>query len=122
MNQLQDLYGAYPEESRIPDYVMAYLKRDIDEKKLTRLFRFITYSHPVRFGPPGIAAIEKSINDALYRKKGEDVHKNQVFTTGEEMDFGSEEEYQEGVKLLKEKGGLSNMLEELTSKKRWNHK
>ena len=74
MEEIQKYYGIYPEGSKIPQYVLGYLQRDIDETKLDRLFRFVTYHHPHRFGAPGIAEIEKSISEALYKKKGEDVH------------------------------------------------
>ena len=74
MKEIQLYYGLYPEKSAVPSYVLGYLQRDIDELKLDRLFRFVTYHHPHRFGAPGIAEIEKSISEALYKHKGEDVH------------------------------------------------
>lgn len=83
MVEVQYYYGGYPENSKVGDYVMKYLQRDIDERKLDRLFRFVTYNHAVRFGAPGISDIEKAINEALYKKKGEDVHKVGFYSTEE---------------------------------------
>ena len=118
MEEIQKYYGIYPEGSKIPQYVLGYLQRDIDELKLDRLFRFVTYHHPHRFGAPGIAEIEKSISEALYKKKGEDVHAINDYTTMEEIEILTPEEMKEGEELLKAAGGLSGMMKDLTKAKR----
>ena len=118
MDRIQDYYGGYQEGSRVGGYVLGYLKRDIDETKLDRLFRFVTYHHPHRFGAPGIAEIEKSISEALYKKKGEDVHAIHDYTTMEEIEILTPEEMKEGEELLEAAGGLSGMMKDLTKAKR----
>ena len=99
MEEIQTYYGTYPEGSKVGNYVLGYLERDIDESKLDRLFRFVTYHHAVRFGAPGISDIEKSINEALYKKKGEDVHKLGFHTT-EEKERPNTPEEDEKMSLL----------------------
>ena len=107
MEKIQEYYGGYPENSIVQRYVMGYLKRDIDEKKLSRLFRFLTYNHAVRFGAPSISDIEKSIYEALRNKKGEDPHKTIDNNTMEDLTPVTEKEYEEGNKLLEDAGGLT---------------
>jgi len=119
MDRIQDYYGGYKEGSKVAGYVYSYLQRDIDEGKLDRLFRFLTYYHPYRFGAPGIAELEKSISDALYRKKGEDVHIVKNYTTIEGTILLTDEEKEESDILLKAEGGLNNMLNKLTKAKRF---
>ncbi len=100
MEEIQIYYDIYPKGSKVGNYVQGYLERDIDETKLDRLFRFVTYHHPFRFGAPGIAEIEKSISEALYKKKGEDVHKVSFYTTQEkERPNTPEEDVQIGALL-----------------------
>ena len=110
MDELQKYYGLYPENSYIPKYVVGFLQRDIDESKLDRLFRFVTYHHPYRFGAPGIAEIEKSISDALYKKRGEDVHKIEMYTT-EEIERPNTSEEDKQIHQLFNKKGLSKAFE-----------
>lgn len=119
MNRIQDYYGGYQEGSKVGGYIVSYLKRDIDETKLDRLFRFVTYHHPHRFGAPGIAELEKSISEALYKKRGEDVHKVSHSTTMENADPLTDEEMQEGAELLEASGGLSGMMKDLVKDKRF---
>ena len=104
MHEIQTYYGLYGEGSKVPNYVLGYLRRDIDEGKLERLFRYVTYNHAVRFGAPGISDIEKAINEALYKKKGEDVHKLGFYTTEEKERPNTPEEDEEMVKLWKSYG------------------
>jgi hypothetical protein len=78
MDHVQDYFGAYPEKSHVPDYVMAYLKRDIDEERLNVLFRYLSYSHPVNYGAPDIAAIESAVIWGLKNNKGSGVHKSKA--------------------------------------------
>ncbi len=100
MEEIQTYYGPYLGTSKVGNYVLGYLQRDIDETKLDRLFRFVTYHHPFRFGAPGIAEIEKSISEALYKKKGADVHKISFYTTQErERPNTPEEDVQIGALL-----------------------
>ena len=101
MDRIQDYYGGYKEGSKVGGYVVSYLKRDIDELKLDRLFRFVTYHHPHRFGAPGIAEIEKSISEALYKKKGEDVHSSNFKPHDTERPNTLEEDIEMG-KLMKD--------------------
>jgi hypothetical protein len=107
--KIQDYYGSYPEGSKIGNYVMSYLKRDIDESKLDKLFRYVTYFYPHRFGPPGIADIEKAINESIYKHKGDDVHKIKKYTTSE-LETITEEERKEADKLIEQAGGLTDMF------------
>jgi len=113
MEELQTYYGLYPDESQVPNYVLGYLQRDIDETKLDRLFRFVTYYHPHRFGAPGIAEIEKSISDALYRKKGEDVHS--IGFTPQDIERPNTQEEDEAISNLM-KQGLSKTFKEYVDK------
>ena len=99
MEEIQTYYGTYPKDSKVGNYVQGYLERDIDETKLDRLFRFITYNHPHRFGAPGVAEIEKSISEALYKKKGEDVHKISFYIQEKERPNTPEEDVQLGALL-----------------------
>lgn len=108
MHELQNYYGLYPEGSQVPNYVLGYLQRDIDETKLDRLFRFVTYSHPHRFGAPGIAEIEKSISDAIYKKKGDDVHSSNFRPYESERPNTQKEDIAIGE--LMKKHGLSDAL------------
>ena len=123
IDKIQEYYGSYPKESKIGGYVLSYLKRDIDEEKLDRLFRYLTYAFPHRFGSPGIADIEKAITEAIKNHKGEDVHKIKTFTTSEEEYTIDDKEYEEGKKLLEEAGGLSGIfngiIQEKNVRNRW---
>ncbi len=108
MEEIQTYYRIYPKDSKVGNYVQGYLARDIDEAKLDRLFRFVTYHHPHRFGAPGIAEIEKSISEALYKKKGEDVHKISFYTTQEKERPNTPEEDEEiGAFLQQLKDGYN---------------
>ncbi len=108
MEEIQIYYGTYPKGSKVGNYVQGYLERDIDETKLDRLFRFVTYNHPFHFGAPGIVEIEKSISEALYKKKGEDVHKISFYTTQEKERPNTQKEAEQ-IKLLLQR--LNNELE-----------
>lgn len=110
MEELQKYYGLYPENSKIPQYVKGYLQRDIDETKLDRLFRFVTYHHSHRFGAPGIAEIEKSISEALYKKKGEDVHSTSF--TPHDIGRSNTPEEDMAIQQLMNKEGLFNSFKE----------
>ena len=114
---IQNYYGPYSKGSKVGDYVMSYLQRDIDESKLDKLFRYITYSHPYKFGPPGISEIETAIYEALKKHKGDDVHKIKDFTTSEKIEPESAEEYKQGAEMLDNAGGLRNMLSTLVKSK-----
>ena len=116
MEELQKYYGLYPQDSYIPKYLLGYLQRDIDENKLDRLFRFVTYHHPHRFGAPGIAEIEKSISEALYKKRGEDVHKIEMYTTVEIERPNTAEEDELIQRLCNEKGLSKAFRKEIKNK------
>mgnify|MGYP006300359549 CR=1 FL=1 len=129
MQRLQDYYGPYPGKgkdqkgkdipSKVPDYVIAYLRRDVDEQKLERLFRYITYSHPARFGPPGISDIEKAIEQARYKGKGEDVHRGAEPYQMPEVDIPTPEEQREAERMIQEAGGLRNMFRNMVRERRF---
>jgi len=107
MKELQLYYGGYEQGSRIPTYVMAYLKHDIDEEKLNTLFRYITYYHPVRYKAPGISDIEKAIYEAIRNNKGSDVHKIEI--TKIELEELTEKEKQMNEEFLRN-GGLMGLV------------
>lgn len=86
MEQVQRYYGSYEDRPRVADYVYAYLMRDIEQSKLSQLFRYITYSHPVNYGPPDIAAIESAIGWAIKNVKGADIHKPRTTGAVESID------------------------------------
>lgn len=113
--QCQELYGAYPEDSKLGDFVMAYLRRDIDPNRLPKLFRYLTYSHPVNFGPPDIAAIENAIIWAMKNDKGSDVHRSMADQERGDLqgriDTLTDDEREQGARMLDERGGMSGMLE-----------
>jgi hypothetical protein len=130
MSRLQDYYGPYPSRqdasgnavpSKVPSYVLAYLKRDIDPEKLDQLFRFITYYHPARFGPPGISDIEKAINQARYDGKGSDVHKGPPAYQPPIEDMPTDEEKREADRMIAEAGGLQNLFRKMVHEKRYAH-
>jgi len=114
MQEIQKYYGGYKENSAVPQYVFSYLQRDINESKLDRLFRFVTYHHSHRFGAPGIAEIEKSISEALYRKKGEDVHSSN-FTPHDTERPNTQEEDKQVAELFKQ--GLSEAFKKQVENK-----
>ena len=116
ITKIQEYYGYYPapkEESTpgIGDFVMAYLKRDIDEEKLNTLYRYLTYSHPVNYGPPDIAAIENAVIWALKNNKGADVHQVNPTDGSEYVDTITEQERKEGEEILEKMGGLTGIFE-----------
>ena len=107
MEQIQNYYGGYPDGSKIHVYVMNYLKRNIQEDKLQRLFYFITFSHAVRYGAPDISDMEKAIYNALRSGKGEDVHQTRNNNTAEELPSREDIDYEAGKKMLDDAGGLT---------------
>lgn len=109
MELAQRYYGPYPENGEVSKFVMAYLRRDIDETKLDRLFRLVTYSHGHRFGPPGIADIEKAITEAIRSGRGTDVHK--IGKGNPDLLEVSDEEYKQGISILSQTGGLKALME-----------
>ena len=113
LTELQNYYGPYPENSKLPNYIFTYLKRDIEEKRLPLLFRYVQYSHSHRFGAPGISDIEKSIYDAIRNNKGIDVHKNKNPETKIKEKELTKDELIEGEKLLKELGGLTGIFKKV---------
>lgn len=107
---IQDYYGNYQGDGKLLSYVKAYIKRDIDEEKLKTLFRFITYSHPVNYGPPDIAAIEGAIIWGLKYQKGADVHKSRVIEkTVEHIELTAEERQAGNDLLMVLKGQFKGM-------------
>ena len=129
MNRLQDYYGPYqsrgnnakgePIPTKVPSYVLAYLKRDIAEDKLDQLFRYVTYYHPVRFGPPGISDIEKAAEQARYKGKGSDVHKGPPEYKPPAAEMPTPEEKAEADRLIQESGGLQKMFKNLLRERRF---
>lgn len=118
MVRLQEYYGPYDGAQKVASFVRRYIERDIAEDKLGQLFRYVTYSHPPRFGPPGISDIEKAIDQARYRGKGADVHKGPAVYTPQAQDL-SDEEWREGKRLLDQAGGLPAMVKKLLTEKRF---
>lgn len=132
MLRIQEYYGPYvqrnskgeiardKEQNAIPtkvkDFVFAYIKKEINENSLDRLFRFIAYSHPVNYGPPDIAAIEKAINEGIKNNKGSDVHKIPEYTTGE-INPRDKEEYNEEAAEQYSKGELMNGFKKILKEK-----
>jgi hypothetical protein len=119
LKQVQQYYGPYPSDekgrSTVFEWVMAYLRRDIDLEKLPKLIRYLTYSHPVNYGPPDIAAIERAIKWARENDKGSDVHRSMAdIETADfrnRLDPLTEEEREQGEQMLNNAGGLPGMLE-----------
>jgi len=130
MSRLQDYYGPYPNRqdqngnivaSKVPSYVLAYLKRDINPDKLEQLFRYVTYYHPARFGPPGISDIEKAINQARYDGKGSDVHNGPPAYKPPVDEMPTKEEQQEANRMIEKAGGLQNLFRKMVYEKRYAH-
>lgn len=115
MKELQLYYGGYEQGSRIPAYIMAYLKHDIEEKELHTLFRYITYYHPVRYKAPGISDIERAIQEALRNNKGSDVHRVKVIK--QEIETLTEEEKKMNDEFMRN-GGLMGLFREIAKSKK----
>ncbi len=114
IDQIKAYYGDYPDKSKVETYVMHYLKSDIDPDSLDRLFKYVCRSHPVNYGPPDIAALEGAIIWALKNTHNAiDVHRSDVNAGRNELPVILDEEYQEGKKMLDERGGLGGMLKDV---------
>ena len=115
LDKIQDYFGSYPDNPNVGGFVMAYLRRDIDASRLPKLFRYLTYSHPTNYGAPDIAAIEHAIKWARENDKGSDVHKSMADIEKTDLcgrlDTLTDEEQQEGERMLEEAGGMQGMLE-----------
>lgn len=119
MERLQDYYGPYKEGTKVGAYVKKYIETEMDESKLPNLFKFITYSHGHRFGPPGISDIEEAIKEALKTGKGIDIHKTKI-KEYEEKEIPVEE-LEEGKRLLEEAGGLGGLFKKAIGDKNIRH-
>jgi hypothetical protein len=115
MKQIEGYYGEYDGKLKVRDYVESYIASDIDADKLHTLLRYITYSHPVNFGPPDIAAIEKAISSAISVRdggspKGADVHSVRSTDGSKYRASLTDEEAEEGARMLKAAGGLMGFI------------
>lgn len=113
--EVENAYGKYPKESTLKTYIMRYLRADINESSLAQLFAYVLYSHPKKYGPPDISAIERAIdrardqgkwgirlfiNPLKERTKSEKIH----------IEALTDAERAEGERILKAAGGLKGLF------------
>lgn len=130
LKEIELYYGPYTKKKKGKDgkdiiinekvrkIVLSYLKNDIKENMLDTLRRYIFYSHPLNYGPPGIAAIEKAIDKAIENKRGPDVRIQHVQNKYIPPVYDgpiSKDEREEVDKFLA-KGGISGMLKKNVNK------
>lgn len=85
MKDVQEYFGSYREGTNAGRYVLAYLKKDIDEQHLKKLFRAVCYYCRLSDYAPGISDIEYAIKKASGEDKGNIYHKTRENGTAERI-------------------------------------
>ena len=67
IQQLENYYGEY-QNQKLKSFVLAYIKKDHDQKRLEDLLKSILYYHRANFNAPCIASIEECIKQARSEK------------------------------------------------------
>jgi len=65
---IQAYYGEY-KHPPVLSAVVRYIQDEIDQERIDALYAFLLRSHPVKFGPPDVAALETAVVYALDPKK-----------------------------------------------------
>jgi hypothetical protein len=103
MKAVQERFGGYKKSEY--GLVMAYLQKDIDERRLPTLWRYLIYVRKPEYGPPSVPHLEEAIRLGRENHNEGSVYKVQHYNTMQ-VDRVSPEEFEEGRALLDAHGGL----------------